>query len=696
MAEIAARRRLAARRQPEPVGGDRAAHRPHAADRPAAGPGRVPRARLHLQHRTWASRCAPTARTRGSGSGSPAPRCPTRRCSSSAPGSGSSPGRLAHPEFMELVYERLVANGIIAVRACSTRCTTWTRARVAPRGWPKQAGGDRDHRGADVHDQRRARRRLLRRARRAARGVARRRPRLHQGPGRPADAGARPDADPGGAGGARRQAAGAALALHDRAGPADLPGRRRTSACRSLQTGCGPLADGTSLPDAQRVVANLRELGHTVDVDDRLLGLSPRVLQPAGRGRGAARRARRSDFDAAFLRHQIAGGVLTTTAAPARRARARAPLRRGDRGGEPGPRRARLPDHGHAVPADRHHAGAVSTCMGRALRERARPGRSATCWAASAGRRRRSSRTCATGSWTGRGPGRSPAEPPPLSPAELRRRFRAGSRTRSSCCGSPCPRSRSTRCSPPARRRGTTTPELAAGAAAAARARLAAAASATSSSDKPGLRLSLRRGLRVRPWLTWSVRGSAATARGFVFDMDGTLVLGDRTNNGLRPLPGALEITRWAARARAAVRGVHQRDQPRRPGRPTRGSCGTGPAAGRGDADPGQQRGPGPAPAARPPAGHAAGRPRDGRAAGGGRDRALPPLRGTPADAVLAGWFRRSSPWRRWRRRCQAVVGGGRATTALRSRRSSRVRRAGPWARRGRSAPSSQTSPAAG
>jgi ribonucleotide monophosphatase NagD (HAD superfamily) len=39
-----------------------------------------------------------------------------------------------------------------------------------------------------------------------------------------------------------------------------------------------------------------------------------------------------------------------------------------------------------------------------------------------------------------------------------------------------------------------------------------------------------------------------AAARGFVFDMDGTLVLGDRTSHGMRPLPGALEITRWAAR----------------------------------------------------------------------------------------------------------------------------------------------------
>jgi HAD superfamily hydrolase (TIGR01450 family) len=37
-------------------------------------------------------------------------------------------------------------------------------------------------------------------------------------------------------------------------------------------------------------------------------------------------------------------------------------------------------------------------------------------------------------------------------------------------------------------------------------------------------------------------------ARGYVFDLDGTLVLGDRNNQGLAPLPGALEITRWVAR----------------------------------------------------------------------------------------------------------------------------------------------------
>ncbi|TQM43766.1 biotin carboxyl carrier protein [Pseudonocardia cypriaca] len=79
-----------------------------------------------------------------------------------------------------------------------------------------------------------------------------------------------------------------------------------------LQTGCGVLGNGSSLPEVRRTVANLREMGHRVDVDDRALGLACDFFRrlaeadelPAGRPQ---------DFDAAFLHHQIAGGVLTTT-----------------------------------------------------------------------------------------------------------------------------------------------------------------------------------------------------------------------------------------------------------------------------------------------------------------------------------------------------------------------------------------------
>jgi 4-nitrophenyl phosphatase len=42
-----------------------------------------------------------------------------------------------------------------------------------------------------------------------------------------------------------------------------------------------------------------------------------------------------------------------------------------------------------------------------------------------------------------------------------------------------------------------------------------------------------------------SVRERLRDARGFIFDMDGTLVLGDRVNHGLRPLPGAIAMLEW-------------------------------------------------------------------------------------------------------------------------------------------------------
>jgi oxaloacetate decarboxylase alpha subunit len=79
----------------------------------------------------------------------------------------------------------------------------------------------------------------------------------------------------------------------------------------TLHTGLGPLSNGTSLPNAARIVANLREFGHTVDVDDAALARAEdyftRLAQAEGLPHGQPQ-----EFDAAFLRHQMPGGTMTT------------------------------------------------------------------------------------------------------------------------------------------------------------------------------------------------------------------------------------------------------------------------------------------------------------------------------------------------------------------------------------------------
>jgi oxaloacetate decarboxylase (Na+ extruding) subunit alpha len=79
-----------------------------------------------------------------------------------------------------------------------------------------------------------------------------------------------------------------------------------------LQVACGPLSNGSSLPNAQRVAANLRDAGHSVDVDDRALalvaGYFSRLAAAENLPVGTPQ-----EYDASFLRHQVAGGVLTTT-----------------------------------------------------------------------------------------------------------------------------------------------------------------------------------------------------------------------------------------------------------------------------------------------------------------------------------------------------------------------------------------------
>jgi oxaloacetate decarboxylase (Na+ extruding) subunit alpha len=80
---------------------------------------------------------------------------------------------------------------------------------------------------------------------------------------------------------------------------------------RVLQVGCGALGNGTSLPDAEKLVANLRASGHTVDVDDRLLAAVARYFDGVAAAEGLPVGQPR-EFDAAFMRHQVAGGVMTT------------------------------------------------------------------------------------------------------------------------------------------------------------------------------------------------------------------------------------------------------------------------------------------------------------------------------------------------------------------------------------------------
>jgi len=79
----------------------------------------------------------------------------------------------------------------------------------------------------------------------------------------------------------------------------------------ALQCASGAAADGISNPPVERIVANLRSLGHRVDIDDQALAtvsgyftsLAEAEGLPAGRPQG---------FDAAYLQHQLPGGTVGT------------------------------------------------------------------------------------------------------------------------------------------------------------------------------------------------------------------------------------------------------------------------------------------------------------------------------------------------------------------------------------------------
>jgi oxaloacetate decarboxylase alpha subunit len=78
-----------------------------------------------------------------------------------------------------------------------------------------------------------------------------------------------------------------------------------------LQCASGAAADGTSNPPAERIVANLRELGHTFNVDDEALQEVGRYFTRLAEAEGLPI-GRPQGFDAAYLKHQLPGGMVGT------------------------------------------------------------------------------------------------------------------------------------------------------------------------------------------------------------------------------------------------------------------------------------------------------------------------------------------------------------------------------------------------
>lgn len=79
----------------------------------------------------------------------------------------------------------------------------------------------------------------------------------------------------------------------------------------ALQCASGAASDGTSNPPSERVVTNLRALGHSVDIDDAALAEVGRFFTQLAEAEGLPAGAPRA-FDATYLRHQLPGGVVST------------------------------------------------------------------------------------------------------------------------------------------------------------------------------------------------------------------------------------------------------------------------------------------------------------------------------------------------------------------------------------------------
>lgn len=79
----------------------------------------------------------------------------------------------------------------------------------------------------------------------------------------------------------------------------------------AVQCASGAAADGTSNPHSERLVTNLRELGHTIRIDDAALAEVNRYFTQLAAAEGLSM-GRPQAFDAAYLHHQLPGGMVGT------------------------------------------------------------------------------------------------------------------------------------------------------------------------------------------------------------------------------------------------------------------------------------------------------------------------------------------------------------------------------------------------
>jgi oxaloacetate decarboxylase alpha subunit len=87
----------------------------------------------------------------------------------------------------------------------------------------------------------------------------------------------------------------------------DAPGWGVTT----VQCASGAAADGSSNPPSERVVSNLRALGHEVDIDDQALAQVGRYFTRLAEAEGLPA-GRPQSFDAGYLAHQLPGGMFST------------------------------------------------------------------------------------------------------------------------------------------------------------------------------------------------------------------------------------------------------------------------------------------------------------------------------------------------------------------------------------------------